>query len=157
MANTHLATVRKVLGEYAERGVFGGFSETKGRAGTTEFVFSWKYHRRYRVVFDERAGTLKFKDFLPNLPADSPVYASLKDFVKSRSDKALPAHRRIDAKRAEAKCQNRNACASIAVKVKNNQYAYGVRKLVNLAHEAFSMIDLDHAEYLYEHFDLPEE
>lgn len=157
MSNTHLATVRKVLGEYAERGVFGGFDEHRGRAGTTEFVFSWMYNRRYCVVFDERACTLKFKDFLPHLPSDSPVYASLKDFVKSRSDKKLPAHRRINTNRAEAKCLNRNSCASITLVVKNNQYTYGMRKLVNIAHEAFVMIDLNHAEYLYEHFDLPEE
>ena len=157
MAKTHLATVRKVLREYADRGVFGGFSETQLPRGKTEFAFQWFHNRRYALVFDEPRATLKFKDFLPYLPADSDLYRGLKTFVKSRSDNALPAHRRIDSKRADAKCQNRGACASVSITVKNNQYAYGTRKLVNLVHEAFLMINEQFTEYLYEHFDLPEE
>lgn len=157
MARTHVATVGGVLHEYADRGVFGGFSEEEVRGGRTEFVFMWLYRRRYCVVFDERACTLTFKDVLPHFPIDSAMYGALKAFVKSRSDAGLRAHRRIDRGRAEAKCVNRGGCVSISVKVKRNQYTYGVRKLVTLVHEVFNMIDQEFTEYLYEHFDLPEE
>jgi len=153
----HASTVRKVLSEYADRGVFGGFSEKPGGPGKTAFEFVWLYNRRYSVIFDERTGSLTFKDCLPYFPSDSARYARLKQFIKSRTETTLRAHRRIDEKRAVPSCRNRNACASVSIKVKNNQFTYGTRKLVNLVHEIFLMIDQEFTEYLYEHFDLPEE
>lgn len=157
VAKNHQAVIRKILREYADRGVFGGFSENEARGGKTTFEFNWLHNRRFEVVFDERADTVQFKNALPHIQAKSPVYKSVKEFIASRSDTKLPAHRRIDTKRAEAKCVSRGGSVSLVMRVKNNQYTYGVRKLVNLLHETFIMIDQEHTEYLYEHFDLPEE
>lgn len=157
MAKSHVATVRKVLREYADRGVFGGFAETPGRRGKVVFEFVWLYNRRYSVEFSESTQTLTFKDFLPHVPRGSALDKRIREFVKSRFDRALRPHRRIDAARAEATCRNRNGSISVSLRTKRNQFTYTTRKLVNLVHEIFLMIDQEFTAYLYDHFDLPEE
>lgn len=157
MARSHAATVKKILKEYADRGVFGGFAEKPAGIRKSAYEFVWLYNRRFRVEHDERAHTVTFKGCLPDVPAKSRMYKRLKEFVASRTDSALRPHRRIDPKRAEPACRVRNDTVSISVKVNNNQYTYATRKLVNLVHETFLMIDHEFTEYLYEHFGLPEE
>ena len=157
MAQSHLDIVRTRLKEYADKGVFDSFSEGKTRAGKTEFRLGWFHFKHYTLLFDERTGTLRLRDFLPHMDGKSQVYAALKDFVRNRSDRKLVAHRRIDPGRAEAKLSLRNQSGTLTITVKKNQYSYGVRKTINLVHEIFVMLNADHIEYLYENFDLPEE
>ena len=157
MAHSHLDIVRTRLKEYADKGVFDSFSEGNTRGRRTEFRLGWFHFKHYTLIFDEGAGTLRLRDFLPHLDAKSQVYATLKDFVANRSDRKLVAHRRIDPRRAEAKLSLRNRSGTLTMTVKNNQYTYAVRKTINLVHEIFVMLNADHIEYLYENFDLPEE
>ena len=100
---------------------------------------------------------LRFKRLLPNVPAKSALYAELKSFIKQRHDGELPEHRRIDHKLAEASCANRGGFVSVSVKVKNNQYAYGVNRTLDLAHELFLHLRERRPEYLMENFDVPQE
>ena len=157
MARSHLDIVRTRLKEYADKGVFDSFSEGKTRGGRTEFRLGWFHFKHYALTFDQRAGTLRLRDFLPHLDAKSQVYAALKEFVGNRSDGKLVAHRRIDPGRAEVKLSLRSRSGTLTMTVKKNQYTYGVRKIINLVHEIFVMLNADHIEYLYENFDLPEE
>ncbi|HEX8186367.1 MAG TPA: hypothetical protein VF747_16500, partial [Blastocatellia bacterium] len=60
-------------------------------------------------------------------------------------------------KRAEVSCYNRGGIVSISLKVKNNQYAYGVNRIVNLVHELFLHLRDMHPDYLAENFDVPQE
>lgn len=145
--------VRDSLQAYADRGVFRGFSESK--AG--QFEFTWLLQRQMNLVLDPVKGVLRFKQLLPGVPAKSPLYAELKSFVDYRHDRELPEHRRIDRKRAEVSCSNRGGVVSISLKVKKNQYAYGVNRLVNLVHELFVHLRELHPEYLVENFDVPQE
>lgn len=157
MAGTHVAIVRKTLEQYADRGVFGSLVERPSKNGKNNFEFVWLHSRRYTFIVDGEKGVLTFKDCLPNVSAKSELYGGIKDFVKARSDSKLLAHRRIDPKRAVVSCTNRRGKVSLAIDVKRNQYAYGTKKLINLLHETFVMLDQCFTEYLYEHFDLPEE
>ena len=157
MAKTHLDIVSSVLQEYADRGVFGGMSRATLRKGVTAFEFKWLYNRRYTIVFDEKNASLRFKNCFAALDSKSEEYEALKEFVTSKYDKSLPAHRRIDKGRAEASCTSRGGGISLVLKVNRNQYKYGVGQLVNLLHESFLMLDRCYSEYLYEHYDLPEE
>lgn len=145
--------VRDSLQAYADRGVFRGFSESK--AG--QFEFTWLLQRQMHLVVDPTKGVLRFKHILPGVPAKSPLYAELKSFVDYRHDRELPEHRRIDPKRAEVSCSYRGGVVSISLKVKNNQYAYGVNRIVNLVHEIFVHLRELHPEYLVENFDVPQE
>ena len=158
MARNQLAigpshAVGESLQAYADRGIFRGFSEVT--AGHFQFV--WLIGHRMELVVDEAKGVLRFKQLLPGMPARSAHYAELKRFVEHRHDRALPEHRRIDRRRAEVSCSNRNGFVSVSLKVKNNQYVYGVNRIVNLVHEVFLYLRESHPEYLVENFNVPQE
>lgn len=153
MAKGSLNVVKESLQNYADRGVFRGFSEIKNG----QFKFVWLLHRQMELTVDTAKHVLRFKQLLPGVPASSPLYAELKSFLQQRHDSALPDHRRVDRKRAEVSCSNRGGVVSISLTVKNNQYAYGVNKIVNLVHELFVHLRDAHPDYLVENFDVPQE
>jgi hypothetical protein len=153
MTNKPLSVVRENLRAYADRGVFRGFSEIKnGR-----FQFVWVVDHRMELSVDTAKHELRFIRLLPNVPAKSALYAELKSFIERRHDKELPEHRRIDRKRAEVSCANRGGFVSVSIKVKNNQYSYGINRIINLAHELFLHLRERRPEYLMENFDVPQE
>jgi hypothetical protein len=147
--NKPLNVVRESLQAYADRGVFRGFSESK----TGHFKFVWLIQHQMELSVDTAKHALRFKQLLPGVPAKSALYAELKNFIQQRHDRELPEHRRIDRKRAEV----RGGVVSISLKVKNNQYEYGVNRIVNLVHELFLFLREAHPEYLVENFDVPQE
>jgi hypothetical protein len=151
MAKRSLDIVRESLQAYADRGVFRGFSEVK----KGHFKFMWGINRQMELSVDESKHELRFKKLLPGVAASSPLYAELKSFINHRHDRELPEHRRIDRRRAEISCANRGGFVSISLKVKSNEYAYGVNRIVNLAHELFLHLKDAHPEYLAEYFDVP--
>jgi hypothetical protein len=153
MARDNLSIIRKNLQVYADRGVFRGFSEVK----PGHFVFYWLTRHQLELGVDTIKQTLRFKQLLPGMPANSKMYVELKFFIQQRHDRGLPLHRRIDQKRAEVSCTNRGGFVSVSLKVKNNQYAYGVNRIVNLVHELFLYLRETHPEYLMENFDAPQE
>jgi hypothetical protein len=152
-SSNSLGVIRESLQAYADRGIFRGFSEAK----TGHFQFVWLIRHQMELVVDAVKGELRFKQLLPGIPAKSPLYAELKSFIQYRHDRDLPEHRRIDPKRAEVSCTNRGGLVSISLKVKNNQYEYGVNRIVNLVHELFLHLREAHPEYLVENFDVPQE
>lgn len=153
MAKGSLQIVREALQAYADRGIFRGFHESaKGR-----FSFIWFYHHPLQLTVDVAKHVLKFEPLLPGVPAQSPLYAELKHFVQERHDAALPEHRRIQRQRALATLANRRGQVALTLKIKQNDYAYGINKLVNLVHELFVHLRAAHPDYLVENFDVPQE
>jgi len=153
MAKRSLSVVRESLQGYADRGVFRGFSEV--RSG--HFKFVWLIRHQMALSVDTANNVLRFMQVLPCVPANSTMYAELKSFIKQRHDRELPDHRRIDRRRAEASCSNRGGTVSISLKVKNDNYAYGVNRIVNLVHELFLHLRDAYPDYLAENFDVPQE
>jgi hypothetical protein len=153
MTNKPLSVVRENLQAYADRGVFRGFSEIRNG----HFQFVWVVNHRMELSVDTAKHELRFRRLLHNVPAKSALYAELRSFIERRHDEELPEHRRIDRKRAEVSCANRGGFVSVALKVKKNQYAYGVNRIVNLAHELFLHLRERRPEYLMENFDVPQE
>ncbi len=148
-----LKIVRDSLQSYADRGVFRSFSEIKSGS----FSFVWLTPHPVEFVFDAEKQELRFKNLLPNVAARSTMHRDLKNFLQARYDEELPLHRRVDSKRARIVCTNRGGKVSLALKVKNNQWAYGVNKIVNLVHEVFVHLREREADYLAENFDVSEE
>ena len=162
MGETNLPTepldvVRKGLQAYADRGVFRGLDEVKPRNGKRAFRFVWVGNRPLEFSLDSEKHLLSFTKFLPNVPSKSKLYADLSRFVESRSDHSIPKHRRVDARYAEIFCKNRKGAVSLELRVKNNRYAYGLNKLVNLAHEIFVQLSDSYADYMTDNFDAPQE
>jgi len=157
MATKSANVVRQGLLRYADRGVLRRLDESKTHKGKQSFKFLWVGNRPLEFETDTETAVLTFKRLLPNVPPTSGLYADLKRFLESRSGSELPKHRRIDPKRAEVLWVNRRASVSIALKVKNNQYAYALNRLVNLVHEIFVQLNDSHPDYMCENFDAPQE
>ena len=151
--------VSGILETYARRGVFRGYSRGSEGRGQATYKIVWHFDRVWELRLDIERGRLRFPLVLPNLPADSQMYSELKEFVRSRHGESLAEHRRIDRGKAEVNTHKRNGNVSLTLTVKNDDYEYGVRKLVHLVHEIFMTFlrDGSYYEYLVDNFDLAPE
>ncbi len=140
--------------EYADRGVFRGFSRGESGGGRAAFRLVWHRDRPFDVVLDTGKGTIQCPLVLPQVPADSEMYRGLKAFIKSRQSEEVPEHRRIDRSKARATCANRGGNVAVTVKVLDGDYEYGVRKFVHLVHEIFLAFLAEHFDYQVEAFGL---
>jgi hypothetical protein len=152
-----ISRIRASLHGYADRGVFRGLNEEKSGTGKYDFTFVWLTERPLDFHFDSARSVMRFRNLLPNVELRSPVYESLKVLVKERQGDDLPAHKRIDRARAEIACSRRDGNVSIALTIKNNEYDYGVNRLINLVHELFVHLQESHFEYLAANFNISEE
>ena len=114
-------------------------------------------NRLLNLSLDSKKGVLTFSNLLPNIPASSMLYEDLTRFLKSRSDRTVPNHRRVDSRRAEITWTNRRGNVWIALNVLNDQYAYGLKKLVNIIHEIFVMLNDSYSDYMHANFDASQE
>ena len=151
-----IEVVAETLEGYAKRGIFRGFSRGESKRGKVRFKMLWHRDRVFELHFDVTRGQLRFKQMLPNVPSDSPMYAEFKKFVKARQSEDLPEHRRIDKGKAEIKPYNRGEFVSLSLVVQDGDYEYGARKIVHLVNEVF--LDFLYGgmyyDYMVENFDL---
>ena len=156
-AASELAAVRRRLQAYADRGVFRGYAERPPRAGRHYFRFLWLAPEPFSLTYEPASGTLTFTNALPHVPARSPLAAEIRRFVEGRSASSLPAHRRIDRRRARAGCSNRRGGMLVHVVARPGCHAYGLTKSVNLVHEIFLHLHAYFPEYLWEHYDVAQD
>ncbi len=151
-----LDEARQQLQAYADRGVFRGLSEAVS-PGKPAFTFTWLLDRPMNLIVDERRQTLQFKDILPGIATGSEESKRLRQFLRSRQSGELREHRRVDPAKAKITCASRGGSMSITLKLAGDDYAYGVNRIVNLAHELFVHLRDAWPEYLMENFDVPQE
>lgn len=156
-ADSDLAAVRGRLQAYADRGVFRGYTERPARTGRHYFRFLWLARDPFALTYEPASGTLTFTNVLPHVPVRSALYADLARFVEGRSSRRLPAHRRIDPRRARPGCSGRRGTMLIHVAARPGHHGYGVTKAVNLVHEIFLRLHACFPEYLWEHHDVAQE
>jgi hypothetical protein len=149
--------VAETLEGYARRGVFRGFSQVESaQAGKTIFRLLWHRNRVYEFIFDVQKNTMHIPQLLPNIAADSEMYADLKRFIKEKHTAGLPEHRRIDSRKAQVLPHNRRKLVSLTLQMKDGDDEYAARKLIHLVHEVFLVFLMDgrYYEYMVENFDL---
>jgi hypothetical protein len=148
--------VAGILEDYARRGQFRGFSRAPDRNGKANFKVVWHRDSIFDFVYDFQKNTLRCLCVLPNVPADSSMYSELKQFIKRRTSKDIPEHRRIDARKASVGVYNRRGNVSLTLTLKDGDSEYGARKLVNLINEIFMTFLLDgrYFDYVVETFNL---
>jgi hypothetical protein len=136
--------------DYANRGVFRGFSRQTIRSGVAAFKLTWFRDRVFDLIADTRKKTIKIPLVLPRLP-DS-IYADFKAFVRSHQEPDLPDHRRVDKAKARLRCSNRRGSVSVTVTVRDGDYDYALRRLIHLIHETFVIFLLDgrYSDYVIE-------
>ena len=149
--------MRERLQGYADRGVFRGFSEQPPVAGRHRFRFSWLGPRPLSLGYTPTTGTFVFRNLLPNVAARSPFHRDLQTFVDGRASPRLPAHRRVNRRRARVRCVLSRGSVSLELVATRNHHEYGVNRVVNLVHEMFVYLHAYHPEYMWENFEAPEE
>jgi hypothetical protein len=149
-------SVTKRLRQYAERGVFRGFSPVQDRREKTTYRILWHRDRVFDLVLDPKRGTLKFPVVLPAVPPESEMYREFKAFVRSRQSEDLPEHRRIDKARAEVRPYNRTGDIALTLRVKDGDFDYGAQRLVHLVHEIYLdfLCDGRYRDYMIAHLGL---
>ena len=155
-AQARIEAVAATLENYARRGVFRGFSRGPVSKDKAAFRMVWHRDRVFDFIFDFRGNTMRFPVVLPNVPASSSMYSELKAFINSRHSDKVPAHRRIDSRKAQVRSYNRGGNVSLTLTVVDGEFEYCARKLINLVHEIFMafLIDGSYYEYMVETFDL---
>jgi len=148
--------VGSTLEEYAERGVFRGFSRGGAKNGKEHYKMMWHRDTMFELILDAEKQTLRMPVVLPSVPDDTDMYPNFKVFIKARQAETLPDHRRIDPARATVRPYNRGGDVSLTLKVLDGDFEYGTRKLINLVHEVYLdfLYDGLNYEYLVETFDL---
>ncbi len=128
--------------------MFRGFRAIPGSRGRIEYQFLWLTRRPTHAVFDPRAKTLSFPALFPGLSAP----AELKRIVNGRTSRSLPAHKRIDARRARLSCRMRAGDFSLRVEIRGWQVTYGVSHVLNVINELHLALHESQPEYLIERF-----
>ena len=155
--NGHASAVTTVLRAYADRGVFRGFTATPLARGRTTYEFHWLLRPPMRAVFDDRAGTLTFPAIVPGVDRSSPIVAGLDALVAARTARALPVHKRLDARRARVSARVQRGDWFLVVAIRGANHAYAVQRALNLINELFLFLHESHPEYLIERFGLSAE
>ena len=88
MGKSSAALVREGLKLYADRGVFRGFAEEKGKNGKVKFAFLLFDDNPVNLEFTEKEHTLVIRNLLKEVDAD--LYKDLQDFLKKLYDPDLP-------------------------------------------------------------------
>ena len=128
--------------------MFRGFRAIAGSRARIEYQFLWLTKRPTHAVFDPRAKTLSFPALFPGLSAP----ADLKRIVDGRTSRTVPAHKRIDARRARLTCRMRAGDFSLSVQIRGRHADYGVSHVLNVINELHLALHEAHPEYLIERF-----
>ncbi len=150
--------VRSELERYAERGVFGSFSETPASNGSADFRFNWLWKLPFHLSFDSGREAITFKKLLPDVAPGSGLDADIKAFLKDCSSLERPEHRRIDRKQLTVRYSNRRGSVSLTFQITGGDYEYAVKRAIALVNELFvGFLNMRYPEYMVKAFRLPEE
>ena len=143
------------LQSYADRGVFRGFTAAPAPRGRVQYQFRWLTRRPVHAIYDPRTRTLTFASLFPAVASSTSL--SLKDAVADRAGKSVPAHKRIDARRARLTSRMQRGNFSLVAQIRGNNHLYAVRHTLNVINELFVILHEHDPEYLIEHFGISTE
>ena len=118
------------------------------------YQFLWLTRRPMHASIDRR-GRLTFTALLPQ--ATKEIVAEMKSLVAARSTRAVPEHKRIDARRARLACVLRKGHLTLAIDIRGQNQEYAVKQVLNLINDMFVALHESHPEYLVEHFGISQE
>jgi len=129
--------VGNILEEYAERGVFQGFSRHESGGQRAQYRILWHRNQLFELTYDGAKKSLRIACVLPQVPARSSMYKEFKLWLKARQDNTLPDHRRCDGKKATLKTYNRGGDIALTLQMLDDDLNYSVRKLISLVNEIY--------------------
>ena len=116
----------------------------------------WHYDRPFELQLDSAKNTVRFPAILPGVPARSLMYRELQAFVKARQSGELLEHRSINPAKARIAVSNQRGAVSVTISVKDGDFDYATRKIIQLVHEIFLifLVDGPYYEYMVERLGL---
>jgi hypothetical protein len=139
-----LSAIGRIMQEYADRGVFRSFSSLPVRKGVVVFKLVWFRDLPFQLIADTRGKKIQVPVLLPRVPKN--LYRDFKEFVRSHHSTSLPEHRRIDKAKVTLRCARRRGNACLTLVIKDDDFEYGLHRLIHLIHETF-VIFLADARY----------
>jgi hypothetical protein len=144
--------VTETLQSYADRGVFRGFSVSSGPRGRFDYRFTWITRQPMSVIFDPKAGVISFPRLFPDATSRGAMVADLRALVAGRTARGLPAHKRIDLRRARLTTRLHAGSWDLAVTVRGSNHEYATRFAINMINELFLLLQERYPDYLVEQF-----
>jgi hypothetical protein len=158
ISRPRFSPIAGALQQYADRGVFRGFSMERGTRGRERYQFAWLTRQPTTAVFDPVRATLSFPGLMPGVRRGSVVARALTAIVEARMGRVgIPAHKRIDRRRALVSCAAGARGFSLEMSLRGRQHEYVVRHALNLINDLFLQLHEAHPEYLIEHFGMSSE
>ena len=127
--------VRDVLLAQVERAALVAFSAGKLRHGRMFFTVQRSAARGYRLLLDVDASSLIVVGLLPGVGEQTSSCRDLRNFIKSCSVPRAASTLRLDRQQGEVRVIVDGKGVAIAMQVKNAEYEYCARYLVELAEE----------------------
>lgn len=149
------APVTETLQSYADRGVFRGFRATPAPRGRTAYEFKWLTKKAVHAEFDARTNTLRFPTLLPAISKDAA--SDMTAVIEARSKRGVPAHKRLDGRRARFSGALRSGTYSLTATVRGANHDYAIKTALSLINEMFLTLQEHHPGYLIEQFGLSAE
>jgi hypothetical protein len=149
--------VGEALQKYADRGVFRGFKASRRTGGRYEYSFRWLALRSFTLTHDPARRVLAFASLFPKVGARSPIASALRDVVAARSTRRVPAHKRLDPRKVQARCAVRHGDFALTMRITGADEADAVSQLLNLVNELFLVLREAYPEYLVAQFGLSAE
>jgi len=114
------------------------------------FTLRWHRDRTFEVIVDGAAKCIRVTEVLPNVPAHSAMDRAYRQFLQEFVSDELPEHRRIDPRKALPRCVNRHGTLSVALQVRDGDYAYAMRKLLAVVDETYQLFLTlnDYSDYM---------
>lgn len=150
-------SVTAALQKYADRGVFRGFSANQVRGGRYEYTFRWLAPGALTLSYDPARRVLTFRSLFPRLAGRSAIVKDLRALVGERSTRRVPAHKRLDARKARARCAVRGGNFVLTMTITGPNDAYAVSQLLNLVNDLFLVLHETYPDYLVDEFGLSAE
>jgi len=155
-SDASIALVTGILEGYAAKAVFRGFSAHPKRGGKAVYKMVWHHERPFELLLDVHHGALLFPAVLPGVPSRSDMYRELRAFLKSRQTDEVTEHRRVNPAKARITLSNQRGIVSLSLTVKDGDFDYATRKLIQIVHEIFMvfLVDGPYFEYMVEQLGL---
>ncbi len=150
----------ETLRSYAARGVFRGFSADEGPGGVRRYRFTWLTRQPTTVTVSRDRRVLTFPSLLPAIDSIPRLREAVKAQVRSKASTTLPAHRRVDARRAILTTRVEGGDLTFRVSVLSRQGrdgAYGVRAALGAVNDLFLFLHEMYPDYLVAHFGVSQE
>lgn len=122
------------LQEYAEKGVFRGFSRDP-RAG--HYRTLWHRDQLFEWRWNAAKQSLRIVCVVPEVGPRTDMYRQLRGWLQARQVESLPPHRRCDPQRVAMRPYNRDGSVALTLRSLDGDVDYLVRKMVSLVNELY--------------------